>query len=168
MRYRLLIAIIGASLLGLLAVTAAPTEACPPGGYGYGYGGMAYYYSAAPMYYSYQPMYYSTPMYQRPYGYSSYGTGYSEANTVGIYDDNFQPAALRVAPGTVLRFVNYGRHTHTVTSSEGNWDSGDIPPGGSWSATFRFAGTYYFYCRHHANMKGTVTVGSGGSGSSGY
>lgn len=64
-----------------------------------------------------------------------------------------------VATGT----TSAGRHTHTVTSKDGRWDSGDIPDGGSYSATFQHPGTYY-YCRHHKGMEGTIVVGSGAAG----
>ena len=65
-----------------------------------------------------------------------------------------------------MRWVNYGRHTHTATADDNSWDSGDIPPGGSYVATFRNPGTYYFHCRHHVREKmvGVIVVGGGGRG----
>ena len=65
--------------------------------------------------------------------------------------------------------MNRGQHAHTVTFDVGR-DSGDIAPGGSFSATFPHAGTYHYHCHHHKDMKGTVVVGqgsgAGGAGSS--
>ena len=83
---------------------------------------------------------------------------------------------INVQPGTTVRWVNYGQHSHTVTANDGSWDSGDIKPGASYSATFKQPGTYYYYCRHHTQdkMQGVVNVGSGsgngqrGTQSSGY
>jgi len=87
--------------------------------------------------------------------------------SIGAYDDYFQPGTINVPPGTVIRFVNYGRHTHTVTSKDGQWDSGDLQPGYVYTARFVYPGTYYYYCRHHKGMQGTVVVGGGGYGPSG-
>jgi plastocyanin len=76
------------------------------------------------------------------------------------YDNNFEPSGLEVLPGTTVRWTNKGSHNHTITSVDGFWDSGNIPPGASYSVTFFRPGTYYFYCRHHTedNMRGVVDV----------
>jgi plastocyanin len=95
---------------------------------------------------------------------------------VGAYDNRFSPQTINVQPGTTVRWVNYGQHPHTVTADDESWDSGDIQPGASYSATFNNPGTYYYYCRHHTQdkMQGVVVVGSatgsgnGGNRSSGY
>jgi plastocyanin len=126
----------------------------------YGPGAMAY----GPQTY-YQPYPYVAPMPGQPY----YGAPRAPARpttavSVAIADDNFQPPTLNVQPGTTVRWLNQGRHTHTITSKDGRWDSGDIPAGGSYSATFQHPGTYYYYCRHHKGMEGTIVVGSGGNG----
>jgi len=88
--------------------------------------------------------------------------------TVGAYDNRFTPQSINVQPGTTVRWVNYGHHAHTVTADDGSWDSGDIQPGASYSATFKNPGTYYYYCRHHTQdrMQGVVVVGSGGENGS--
>jgi plastocyanin len=170
MRPRLLALTLGAGLLGLAAVPPGEVGACPPGFYG----GVVYY-SAAPVYYPpayYAPRaYYAAPMYQRPYGYPpAYGpraaapAGPATTVSVGAYDNYFEPRTITVQPGTTVRWVNQGKHPHTVTANDGRWDSGDIPPGGSYTATFQQPGTYSYYCRHHTNerMQGTIVVGAGG------
>jgi plastocyanin len=80
--------------------------------------------------------------------------------TVGAYDNYFEPATIQVRPGTTVRWVNYGQHTHTVTSADGRWDSGDIAPSTCYTATFVHPGTYPYYCRYHTRdrMMGTVVV----------
>jgi plastocyanin len=82
--------------------------------------------------------------------------------TVGAYDNRFSPPTINVQPGTTVRWVNAGQHAHTVTDKDGRWDSGDIKPGATYSATFNRPGVYYYYCRHHAadKMQGVVVVGS--------
>jgi plastocyanin len=79
---------------------------------------------------------------------------------VAAFDNYFEPKTINVQPGTTVRWVNRGRHAHTVTAD----DSGDIAPGASYTATFQRPGTHYYYCRHHTGekMQGTIVVGSGG------
>src|SRR5687767_7749323 len=144
-----------------------PTYYAPPAYYG-----RSMYYS----YYSPSCVYYVRPVYCEPSpGYQrSDSSGYSSrqpspavpttTTTVGAYDNRFEPQTINVQPGTTVRWVNYGHHAHTVTADDGSWDSGDIQPGASYSATFNNPGTYYYYCRHHTQdrMRGVVVVGSSG------
>ena len=82
---------------------------------------------------------------------------------VAIQDNAFQPPTISVQPGSTVRWTNNGSHNHTVTAQDNSWDSGDIAPGATYSATFQRPGTYAYYCRHHAGMQGTIVVGSNGS-----
>jgi plastocyanin len=156
--------------VGLLATASWEARACDAPFYV----GRIYYpapprsYSAAAMY-SAPQTYHARPMYQQPYGHPpAYAPGYSSprpttAINVGAYDNYFEPRTLNVQPGTTVRWVNYDKHSHTVTANDGRWDSGDIPPGGTYSLTFQQPVTYY-YCRHHTQdrMYGTIVVGAGG------
>jgi plastocyanin len=130
---------------------------------------------ASPRVYYAPPMFYQQPHANRP----SYEPIPSPARptttmTVGVNDNSFEPKTINVQPGTTVRWVNQGKHTHTMTSRDGRWDSGDVPPGASYSATFQNPGTYHYYCRHHQGMEGTIVVGPGGgsgpggTGRSGY
>jgi plastocyanin len=166
MRSLLLHVLVGAALLGLATaawLSGSTVQACPPGSYAQGaYGGGAYGAAGA---YGAMPV--------RPV------TGMA----VGIYDDYFQPQRMNVPVGATVRWVNYGRHTHTVTADDNSWDSGDIRPGQSYVVTFRQPGTIYYHCHHHMQQKmvGVIVVGGGagggygngggratGAGSSGY
>jgi plastocyanin len=100
-----------------------------------------------------------TPAYPRP----------GATATVGAYDNYFQPTTINVPPGTTVRWMNYGMHSHTVTSTTGLFDSGDLKPGASYTATFPRPGVYPYYCRYHTKerMVGTVVVGYGGGGGAG-
>lgn len=77
-----------------------------------------------------------------------------------VLDDNrFEPKVLTVAPGTEVRWVNKGRHAHTVTADDGSWGSGELAAGQGFSHTFTRPGTYSYHCRvHPAAMRGSVTV----------
>ena len=77
---------------------------------------------------------------------------------VRLYDNYYSPSLLMVPAGTEVRFINDGRHSHTVTCNW-LWESGDLKPGQSFSLIFTRYGTYYYDCRHHDQwMRGTVTV----------
>lgn len=65
---------------------------------------------------------------------------------------------LTVAAGTEVTVVNEDQATHTWTSNQGLWDSGNLAPGASFSHTFEEPGEYPFFCAIHSNMGGSVTV----------
>jgi plastocyanin len=78
--------------------------------------------------------------------------------SVSMQDDSFSQSEIAVPPGTTVRWTNEGRRVHTVTSDKGLFNSLDLNPGEAFSFTFNRAGTYSYHCKHHANMRGTVTV----------
>ena len=47
---------------------------------------------------------------------------------------------------------------HTVTSSNGAFDSGNLDQGAKYSFTFTQEGTYDYVCKYHSNMKGQIIV----------
>jgi len=187
MRFLYIAAVLAITPLASVCLTTKPAHAHGPHFYGgpvyYSVAPVVYYQPCVPTYYA-PPVYYAPRVYAAPpmyyagprYTYQpSYAPGYAArpttAVTVGAYDNYFEPKTINVQPGTTVRWMNYGKHPHTVTSNDGRWDSGDIPPGAAYSATFQHPGTYYYYCRHHTkgNMRGTIVVGGGGyAGSPGY
>ena len=80
--------------------------------------------------------------------------------TVYIKDFYFSPAKITVEPGTTVTWVNKGRHPHTVTSFDGQFDSGTLWPGESYKVTFKGHGTIGYYCAIHPSMAGSVSVGT--------
>jgi plastocyanin len=85
---------------------------------------------------------------------------------------SFNPSNIEVEVGTTITWENKSNETHTVTSGssgnhDGNFDSGNIAPGGEYSYTFNEVGEFDYYCIPHPNMTGTVTVVEA-SGSNGY
>jgi plastocyanin len=79
---------------------------------------------------------------------------------IGMSDANvFAPAAVTVAPGTTVTWVNNGG-VHS-SQSDGRWDSGLLTAAGAtFSFTFNTPGTYSYYCLPHRalGMVGTITV----------
>lgn len=80
----------------------------------------------------------------------------TNAATIIVSNFQFDPADVSVAAGETVRFVFAG--THTTTSSDGIWDSGNKPNGDIFDVTLDTPGTYGFFCSIHASMRGTITV----------
>lgn len=80
--------------------------------------------------------------------------------TIELVDYKFEPAAMTIAPGTIVTAVNDSTTAHTWTSDTGVWNSGNINPGASFSFTFATPGTYKYECSYHYSlgMIGTITV----------
>lgn len=70
----------------------------------------------------------------------------------------FDPPSLTVAVGTTVTWTNQDSADHTITSDAGDWDSGRLSQGQSFSHTFDQAGTWPYSCAIHASMKGTIIV----------
>ena len=170
----------------LIAFAPATASACPWWG---GHSGPAYgpgYYAPAATYFPPGPTYYAPPTYypsgpapgMAPRAMPSIPTvpAPTTASAVSARDDSFDPPTLTVQPGTTVKWTNNGKHPHTVTDRDGKFDSGDIAPGASYTATFSTPGTYKYYCKHHKGMEGTIVVGqpgaapggAGGSKAAGY
>ncbi len=120
-------------LIGLAPAAAIFFFACGYGGGGYGAGGT-----------------------------SVAGTTTVTGNSASVSMKNiaFNPADITVSKGTKVTWANNDNVAHTVTASDGMFDSGNVNPGKSFSFTFNQAGTFPYYCRYHVSlgMKGEVTV----------
>jgi plastocyanin len=73
---------------------------------------------------------------------------------------NYSPSTITVVIGqnNTVTFQNKDVVTHTVTATDGSFNSGDIHAGGSWTYTFTTAGNFTYYCIYHSWMRGTVRV----------
>lgn len=79
--------------------------------------------------------------------------------TVTMSNLAFSPAAITVAPGSMVMWTNKDDAPHTITSKGGGaLKSKTLQKGSSFSYTFATAGVYAYYCSVHPNMMGTVTV----------
>ena len=93
-----------------------------------------------------------------PYGSNSAGNTTSTPNTVVMASMSFGPLSLTVAKGTTVTWRNDDGVAHTATSDSGDWDTGNIPPGGSKSVTFSTAGSFNYHCTVHPMMTGKIVV----------
>jgi plastocyanin len=86
-------------------------------------------------------------------------------NKVMITNSGYSPPSLSVATGSTVTWTNNDSMVHTVTTSDGSINSGDIMAGASYSKTFSTAGTLNYYDAHNKNMTGMLIVtASTGSG----
>jgi len=70
----------------------------------------------------------------------------------------YSPNPLTISKGSSVTWTNNDTVTHTSTSDSGGWNSGNLAPGASFTATFATPGTYTYHCQVHPGMIGTVTV----------
>jgi len=80
--------------------------------------------------------------------------------TVHIRDDKFVPAAVTIATGQKVVFINDDDDAHTVTADDQSWDSEGLNQGQQWSRAFPKTGTIAYHCTVHPFMKGTIVVRS--------
>jgi len=78
----------------------------------------------------------------------------------------YTPTDITVVIGVnnTVKWVNNDNMAHTVTASDGSFDSGNLNPGALYVHTFTSPGVYHYICSYHYWMQGTVTVQSETSG----
>ncbi len=72
----------------------------------------------------------------------------------------YSPQLIKVVLGvnSTVTWVSRSIAYDTVTSRDGAFASGAIPPGGTYSYAFTSPGVYDYYCQYHPWMTGTVVV----------
>ena len=77
----------------------------------------------------------------------------------------YSPQVIRVVLGvnSTVTWTSHSISYDSVTSRTGAFDSGPIPPGGTFTCTFTVPGTYEYYCVYHPWMSGEVQVLPGGT-----
>lgn len=97
-----------------------------------------------------------------PYGQSSEPEEEEETPSSGdaVVMDGiaFEPGTLTVPVGTEVTWTNQEDLTHTTSSEDDVWDSGDLEQGDEFSHTFEEAGTFPYICQIHSGMTGEVVV----------
>ena len=85
--------------------------------------------------------------------------GVAQVDTVIISDDRFQPATIRVEPGTTVTWVNQDDEAHNVVAEDGSWESPVLQKGEQFSRTFSQGESVRYICSLHPWMTGVVLVG---------
>jgi len=83
--------------------------------------------------------------------------------TVSIASMAFQPHTLIAATGATITWQNDDTAVHTISSSDGWFDSGQLAAGESFSHQFDQPGTFRYACTNHPQMEGVVVVLPGGA-----
>jgi len=78
--------------------------------------------------------------------------------TVRIVNLAFEPAEVTIPTGTAVSWMNEDSVPHTVTSTDGAFDSGIFDPGGNFTWTFDQPGSFPYACQIHPQMQGTVVA----------
>ncbi len=110
---------------------------------------------------------------------ASFAGGHASASTIAmptgatvaiaVQDFQFAPKVGAANVGDTVTWTNTGATAHTVSASDGSWDSGNLAPGASFSHTFTAAGTVNYYCKIHGSANGAgmaasiVIAAAGGS-----
>ncbi|MDZ8055675.1 MAG: cupredoxin family copper-binding protein [Aulosira sp. ZfuVER01] len=81
---------------------------------------------------------------------------------VKIYNFKFEPTTLKINVGETVKFANSDEEPHTVTATDGSFDSKALDTEEAWTHTFTKPGAFPYICAIHPFMKGTVTVTSAG------
>lgn len=81
-----------------------------------------------------------------------------QTTNVSMMDLQFQPQNIRVSAGDTITWTNDDSVVHTATADNGEFDSGHLEPGQTFSHVFGEPGTYDYRCTIHPTMVGTVTV----------
>jgi plastocyanin len=77
---------------------------------------------------------------------------------VHIKNFAYVPSSVTVKVGQSVAWVEDDDTSHTVTSVDTSFDSGNMDKNGVFKHTFIKAGTYPYICAYHPYMKGTVIV----------
>jgi plastocyanin len=85
-------------------------------------------------------------------------SGSSRVAQVYVQFSAVGPSQLDVLPGQTVRWTNVSDRTHTITSDDRLFDSGDLPGGSNFSFTFPSVGTYRYHCTIHPAITGEIDV----------
>lgn len=78
--------------------------------------------------------------------------------TVTIKGDAFSPQTVTIQPGETVTFVNEDDDAHTVTATDGSFDSKGLDTSAIWRHSFTKPGVYRYFCELHPFMKGAIVV----------
>jgi len=95
---------------------------------------------------------------EEPAGEGPAGSSAAATTEVDIAEFKYVPETITVSAGDTVMWTNSDEAPHTATADDEAFDTGDLSRGDKGEVTFDEPGTYPYYCRFHAFMKGTVEV----------
>jgi plastocyanin len=82
----------------------------------------------------------------------------SPVSIIHIKNFAFVPESVTIPVGSTVKFVEDDAVPHTVTATDGSFDSGNLNQKQTWTHTFTKVGTYNYLCTYHTYMKGKVVI----------
>lgn len=79
-------------------------------------------------------------------------------NTITMSNMRYSVGSLTVKAGATVTWVNDDEMSHTVTSDNGTFNSGNLKKGDTYKYTFNDIGTYPYHCGLHTEMKANIVV----------
>ncbi|OGL99084.1 hypothetical protein A2318_01130 [Candidatus Uhrbacteria bacterium RIFOXYB2_FULL_45_11] len=76
---------------------------------------------------------------------------------ISITDSGYSPATLSVQAGTAVKFVNNGTTKHTASDDAGDWGTGTLNPGESFTKYFKTTASLSFH-DVYGSAKATLTI----------
>jgi plastocyanin len=70
----------------------------------------------------------------------------------------FDPATVTIKAGESVTWTNQDSMSHTVVADNGEFESGELGQGATFTFAFDQPGTYPYHCSIHPSMKATVVV----------
>lgn len=70
----------------------------------------------------------------------------------------YEPEEVTISKGATITFTNRDKAVHTATADGSSFDTGGLGKGDAADVTFDEPGTYTYFCRFHAFMKGSIVV----------
>jgi plastocyanin len=86
------------------------------------------------------------------------GPASTATSTIQIKNTGFVPATVTITQDDSITWTNADTVDHQVVANGGSFASPILPPGKSYTHTFRSAGTFHYHDGLHPSLKGIVTV----------
>jgi plastocyanin len=77
---------------------------------------------------------------------------------VTLQNIQISPTSVTIKAGESVTWTNKDSFTHHLVGDNGEFDSGDLANGATFTFVFKTAGTIAYHCSIHPEMKGTVVV----------
>lgn len=82
----------------------------------------------------------------------------AESASVSIQGFAFNPSSLSLESPATITWTNFDGVAHTVTSDNGDFHSGTLPNGATYTLTLSDPGIYPYRCAFHPYMTASITV----------
>ena len=79
---------------------------------------------------------------------------------VTLENIQINPASVTIKVGESVTWTNKDSAPHHLVGDKGEFDSGNMDTGATYTFTFKTAGTIAYHCSIHPSMKGTVVAGA--------